>query len=115
MSPITFSKLASLPRSGRYVLAASALAFLTGPPPAISADWKGPGWYEIFYTADSGYMIWTGPYASEDVCVSTVTARYRDTAYAERMREKYGTFGDREKGFDVTCVELKTEADAPPD
>jgi hypothetical protein len=79
------------------------------------AEWKGPGWYEVLYTVDSGYIIWSGPYASEDACQTYIKDRFSNKGYAENMRKKYGRLGDHENGFEMYCIEMKTEADAPPE
>jgi hypothetical protein len=81
----------------------------------FSARWTAPGYYEVFYTTDTSYTIWSGPYDTESQCIAYVKNRFADPAYAERMRRKWGTFGDRENGFVLYCFLLKTKEDAGPD
>ena len=83
---------------------------------AHSADWNGPGWYEVLYTSTSGYMIWhDSPFRDEAACNTYVKDRFNDKTYAESMRQKYGPIGDHNNGFEIVCVEMQTKADAPPD
>ncbi len=83
---------------------------------ACADDWNGPGWYEVLYTTDSGYMIWNStPFKDEAACNAYVKARFSNNEYAASMRRKYGPMGDHENGFEIVCVEMQTKADAPPE
>jgi hypothetical protein len=101
----------ALARVAALAFALSALLGAVGSGTAYANDqsWKGPGWYEVLYTEDSGLMIYSGPYADKNTCETHVN----DPAHAENMHRKYGPFGYH--GFALDCIEMKTAADAPPE
>ncbi len=71
-------------------------------------DWKGPGWYQVFYSTDV-YLIYSGPYTSQDACIAYVKSLSDD--YMSEMTQKYGTYGDEDNGWLFECMPLNTKDD----
>lgn len=69
----------------------------------------GPGWYEIFYSTGV-YMIYSGPYATEEAC-SAYTDGILTDDYIKNMSRKYGKFNDIDNGWLMECRPLKTKAE----
>jgi hypothetical protein len=71
-------------------------------------DWKGPGFYQVFYSTDV-YLIYSGPYATKQACVDYVQSLSDD--YMKNMTQKYGDYGDMANGWLFECIPLNTKAE----
>lgn len=69
-------------------------------------DWKGPGFYEVFYSTGV-YLIYSGPYANEQACDDYVKALSDD--YMNKMIQKYGDYGDVTNGWLFECIPLNSK------
>jgi hypothetical protein len=77
--------------SGIYIaLLAITFLFVTEIYAHAGANWKGPGWYQIFDDGHGIEMIWTGRYPNEGACRNFVKQRFADRAYVQSMIVKYG-------------------------
>ena len=70
--------------------------------------WKGPGFYEVFYSTGV-YLIYSGPYATQDACLAYVKGL--GDSFVNEMSAKYGTYGDEDNGWVIYCMPLNTKAE----
>src|ERR1700752_41948 len=74
--------------------------------------WKGPGWYQVFYSTGV-YLIYSGPYATQAAFYDYVQPRLDDDDYMKGMGAKYGKYGDGDDDWEFECRPLNAATDLP--
>lgn len=79
-----------------WLFLALTLLFISGAR-ANDENWRSPGWYQVFGSTGY-YLIYSGPYESEDACWAYVNKATADEAYMSNMRAKYGRYNSSANG-----------------